>query len=118
MTAATSLVTRTRRRMTQESTPPRRVKPTGLLGKPDGSSIFGSTAQRYLKRIQYGNRAAVMDRATPVPTGDDDYLFEVIFDYGEHVGPADLSATEVAEPNAANQWRGHPKPLPPDPTGF
>ncbi len=52
--------------------------------RADGSRVFRATAQRYLKRIQYGNRAPVLDRNAPASTGDDDYLFEVVFDYGEH----------------------------------
>lgn len=72
--------------------------------QPDGSLAPRPMAQRYLKRIQYGNRTMVPSRATPVPTGDDDYLFEVVFDYGEHAGPADPSATEASEPTEANAW--------------
>ena len=36
---------------------------------------FHATAQRYLKRIEYGNRK---------PGDPSDWLFEVVFDYGEH----------------------------------
>ncbi|RKG71640.1 toxin [Corallococcus sp. CA054B] len=64
---------------------------TGLLSEAsrfeisaDGSRRFLATAQRYLKRIQYGNRAPVMDRNAPAPTRDEDWLFEVVLDYGEH----------------------------------
>jgi len=79
--------------------------------KPDGAPGFRATAQRYLKRIQYGNRAMVLDRTKPVPTGDDDYLFEVVFDYGEHVAPADALATEVAEPDATSSWSARQDPF-------
>lgn len=37
--------------------------------------VFRATAQRYLKRIEYGNR---------VPSRSTQWLFEVVFDYGEH----------------------------------
>jgi RHS repeat-associated protein len=50
----------------------------------DGSLTFRATAQRYLKRIQYGNRIPVPDRGDPAPSSDDAWLFEVVFDYGEH----------------------------------
>ncbi len=50
---------------------------------PDGTTRFVATAQRYPKRIQYGNRAPVA-RDQPAPSNDADWLFEVVFDYGEH----------------------------------
>ena len=40
-------------------------------------------ANRYLKRIRYGNRVAAA-RPTPDLAGTTDWLFEVVFDYGEH----------------------------------
>jgi RHS repeat-associated protein len=52
--------------------------------RADGSRGFLVAAQRYLKRIQYGNRAPVMDREAPVSANAGDWLFEVVFDYGEH----------------------------------
>lgn len=79
--------------------------------KPDGSPGFRATAQRYLKRIQYGNREMVLDRTKPLPTGDGDYLFEVVFDYGEHTAPASPLATEVSEPNATNPWPARQDPF-------
>jgi hypothetical protein len=58
----------------------------------DEASTFRATAQRYLKRIEYGNRSPVMSRDAPAPARDDaqgpasaaKWLFEVVFDYGEH----------------------------------
>jgi hypothetical protein len=49
--------------------------------------------QRYLKNIRYGNR-------TPRKTGEDlalrdDWLFEVVFDYGEH---------DEAAPTNTEEW--------------
>jgi hypothetical protein len=54
------------------------------------------TANRYLKRIQYGNR-------TPYVPGDNadlpnDWCFEVVFDYGEHDGSRPT-------PQEVNPWR-------------
>ena len=39
-------------------------------------------ANRYLKRIKYGNKTPRSEDETPDP--ESDYLFEVVFDYGEH----------------------------------
>jgi RHS repeat-associated protein len=86
--------------------------------QPDGSLVFHATAQRYLKRIQYGNRAMVLDRTRPVPTGNDDYLFEVVFDYGEHVAPADALATEAAEPDTTTSWSARQDPFSTCRSGF
>jgi hypothetical protein len=44
---------------------------------------FLATAQRYLKEIVYGNRAPI-GRDEPAPSDPDAWLFEVVFDYGEH----------------------------------
>ncbi len=46
--------------------------------------LTATPAQRYLKRIRYGNR-------TPRAAGEDlaqrtDWMFEVVFDYGDHAG--------------------------------
>lgn len=46
-------------------------------------SCFRATAQRYIKRIQYGNRAAI-ERTEPLSEDPGDWHFEVVFDYGEH----------------------------------
>jgi RHS repeat-associated protein len=49
----------------------------------NGIPLAPATAQRYLKRVVYGNR---------VPFVADGWLFEVLFDYGEH---ADLLAPQA-----------------------
>jgi RHS repeat-associated protein len=52
-------------------------------------STQSRSAQRYLKRIRYGNRTPYFpnhspgEPLTPLP-GDSDWMFEVVFDYGEH----------------------------------
>lgn len=46
-----------------------------FLTHPDGTIRFAATAQRYLKRIEYGNTK---------PGEDGNWLFEVVFDYGDH----------------------------------
>jgi RHS repeat-associated protein len=57
-----------------------------------------SFANRYVKRIHYGNRAPL---ATTDPTADDlgalTWLFEVVFDYGEH-------DANVPTPDVAQAW--------------
>ncbi|MBK7534286.1 MAG: VCBS repeat-containing protein [Myxococcales bacterium] len=77
---------------------PTRASETGRFAPgPGGAPRYLATAQRYPKRVQYGNRTPVLDREAAVPTGDDDYLFEVVLDYGEH----DLTAPTPAE---ARPW--------------
>lgn len=51
----------------------------------------GRTANRYLKRVRYGNRSPVLDDSGQRPflltdrqIESADWLFEVVFDYGEH----------------------------------
>jgi RHS repeat-associated protein len=66
--------------------------PFGLCERSrfDASRILQATSQRYLQRILYGNRV-------PFPTNlePDQFLFEVVFDYGEH----DENTPSYAEPN-------------------
>ena len=47
------------------------------------------SANRYLKRVQYGNRepyfpVMAADRPWPTPPEENSWLFELVFDYGEH----------------------------------
>ncbi|WP_431970062.1 SpvB/TcaC N-terminal domain-containing protein [Nocardia sp. bgisy134] len=48
------------------------------------------SAQRYLKRIRYGNRTSRLVRPEPAAT---DWLFEVVLDYGDH-DPAEPTSAE------------------------
>ena len=61
-------------------------------------------ANRYLKRIRYGNRVPVLDDAgrrprllTDVQIENAGWMFEVVFDYGEH-------DTDVPKPDDAGAW--------------
>jgi RHS repeat-associated protein len=56
----------------------------------DASRKLEATSQRYLKRILYGNRAP-----SPTNLAREQFLFEVVFDYGEH----DRENPSYAEPN-------------------
>ena len=63
------------------------------------------TANRYLKRIRYGNRTPLLDNAghrpLALPTVQRDnagWMFEVVFDYGEH-------AAADPKPNDTGEWR-------------
>lgn len=63
------------------------------------------TANRYLKRILYGNRMPLLDNAgrrpqalTPAQRDNAGWMFEVVFDYGEH-------AAADPKPNDAGEWR-------------
>jgi hypothetical protein len=56
------------------------------------------SANRYLKRIQYGNHEPYRpnleaEQSWPTLPGDDEWFFEVVFDYGEH----DLKAPQPAD---------------------
>jgi RHS repeat-associated protein len=50
------------------------------------------SAQRYLKRIRFGNRSPALDKTPP-----SDWMFEVVFDYGEH-------ADEHPWPEEEREW--------------
>lgn len=50
----------------------------------DARGGYRATAQRYPKRIWYGNRAPVLERTAPLPDDAGAYCFEVVFDHGEH----------------------------------
>jgi RHS repeat-associated protein len=57
---------------------------------------------KYLKRVRYGNTATYYPDPqkpfTPARPVNPGYLFEAVFDYGEHDGPAPT-------PNEVNTWR-------------
>lgn len=77
---------------TQVNEANRNVRP----GSPDVRS-----ANRYLKRIYYGNRAPYLPRLEPgspwpAMADDNQWLFEVVFDYAEH----DQDTPQPAETNA------------------
>ncbi len=62
------------------------------------------TVNRYLKRIRYGNRVPLPDaggQRTPfltlASTQNADWMFEVVFDYGEH-------HADVPRPHDAGEW--------------
>jgi RHS repeat-associated protein len=60
----------------------------------------GRSAQRYLKRVRYGNRVAYRPELSPngpLPVPDGDWLFEVVFDFGEH-------NREQPTPDAGSSW--------------
>jgi Salmonella virulence plasmid 65kDa B protein/Insecticide toxin TcdB middle/C-terminal region/Insecticide toxin TcdB middle/N-terminal region/FG-GAP-like repeat len=64
------------------------------------------TANRYLKRIKYGNRAPYYpndsaQQPAPLPT---DWAFEVVFDYGEH-------DTQTPRVDVDDLWKGRPDPF-------
>lgn len=80
------------------------------------------TANRYLKRIHYGNRTPLLDNAGHRPRFLDNahidtqiansgWMFEVVFDYGEHDGAA-------PKPNDAGAWAYRPDPFSSYRSGF
>jgi len=67
------------------------------------------TANRYLKRIKYGNRVPNRDATTwqttdPTSLPDDTWMFEVVFDYGEH-------DKETPTPAESQTWPARPDPF-------
>jgi RHS repeat-associated protein len=84
----------------------------------DSSSTFeqprsvggGVTAQRYLKRIQYGNTAPLQPDS-PIPV-DNRWLFEVVFDYGDH------DDTGLPTPAPERPWPARPDPFSAYGSGF
>lgn len=76
------------------------------------------TANRYLKRIYYGNRTSLLDNAGHRPSflsnaqiTNAAWMFEAVFDYGEH----DLDAPK---PNDAGAWNYRPDPFSSYRSGF
>ncbi len=75
-----------------------------------GRDDLRRTANRYLKRIRYGNRVSLLDGAgqrppllTAAQIENAGWMFEVVFDYGEH-------DAEAPAPDDASTWayRGDP----------
>jgi hypothetical protein len=69
------------------------------------------TAHRYLKRIHYGNRAPLLDDAghrphalTPAQRDNAGWMFEVVFDYGEH-------DSGDPKPNDSGDWHCRQDPF-------
>lgn len=76
------------------------------------------TANRYLKRIHYGNRASLLDNAgrrprllTQAQVDNADWMFEAVLDYGEHNAAAPKS-------NDAGTWAYRPDPFSSYRSGF
>ncbi len=65
------------------------------------------SANRYLKRVRYGNRTPYLPTLAeddPFPAPPSEWLFEVVFDYGEHDAAAPLSAESAP-------WPARPDPF-------
>jgi RHS repeat-associated protein len=70
-------------------------------------TLQSRSVQRYLKRIKYGNRAPLLDNNGHRPvflSENPEWLFEVVFDYGEH-------DEAVPTPTEARQWPVRPDPF-------
>jgi RHS repeat-associated protein len=75
-------------------------------------------ANRYPKRIRYGNVVSLLD---PDPPADwrDELLFDVVFDYGEgHVRPAGQPGRVQATSAAGGTWPARPDPFSSQRAGF
>jgi RHS repeat-associated protein len=73
-----------------------------FVRQADGTHQFVATAQRYLKCVQYGNRT---------PFSASGWLFEVVFDYGEHdtasPDPSDRAAGSRPWPVRLDPFSSH-----------
>ncbi len=77
------------------------------------------TANRYLKRIFYGNRVSLLDDAgnrprflTAEQIRDARWMFEVVFDYGEHYAENDQGQpTLVTIPDTDHPWATRQDPF-------
>jgi len=61
---------------------------------------LGRTANRYIKRIKYGNQVPyfpTLEPNLPINQPSEDWFFELVFDYGEH-------DAETPTPAEANVW--------------
>ncbi|MEW5744517.1 MAG: SpvB/TcaC N-terminal domain-containing protein [Nitrospirota bacterium] len=85
-------------------------------------------ANRYLKRIRYGNRAPYFPELTagaPLPAppaaadpdGSREWHFEVVFDYGEHHAAAPHSGDSAGQGNST-RWLARPDPFSTYRSGF
>ncbi|HEX8110939.1 MAG TPA: SpvB/TcaC N-terminal domain-containing protein, partial [Kofleriaceae bacterium] len=97
---------------------PARASESNRFETQGGTRVFHATAQRYLERIQYGNRQPVMDRESPAPDGSDDYLFEVVFDHGEYAGPAADRPELAPDPGVPGDWPTRQDPFSAFRSGF
>ena len=89
------------------------------------------TANRYLKRIHYGNRTPLLDggrrprfldrRQIDIQIANADWMFEVVFDYGDHdeavPKPTDDEARDAAGA-PEHPWRTRPDPFSTYRSGF
>jgi len=66
-------------------------------GKPHERNRTGAQAQRYLKRILYGNK-------TPFSTDLTDFVFEAVFDYGDHSQTAPTPTADQPWPERADSF--------------
>lgn len=85
-----------------------------LFRDASGEPVFDTTAQRYLKRILYGNRNP-LERDAPLPDDPSNWLFEVVLDYGEHAAPPRTDPPELGwhastapDPETVQAWPRRP----------
>jgi RHS repeat-associated protein len=78
----------------------------GVRAHERNRTALGRSANRYLKRIQYGNRTSYYpDTGAPAPAPEpSDWCFELVFDYGDH----DQAMPLPDEPQKTWLCRGDP----------
>ena len=60
------------------------------------------SAQRYLKRIKYGNKTPRKLNEDLSQHDDKDWMFEVVFDYGEHYTESSQTGDDQSQPTAVH----------------
>ncbi|RYZ01717.1 MAG: toxin, partial [Myxococcales bacterium] len=85
---------------------PARLSERSRFDYSAATPVFTQTAQKYLKRVFYGNAA---------PEVAADFLFELVFDYGEHSPP---TPTSVPSPQGSLDWSVREDPFSSYRTGF
>jgi RHS repeat-associated protein len=73
---------------------------SGVENKANEKNRKNNCAQIYLKKILYGNRQPFSAAAGDEIPAEDDFLFKVIFDYGEHDDAENVPKDVDAEKNA------------------
>ncbi|MBZ5505155.1 MAG: toxin [Acidobacteriia bacterium] len=92
--------------------------------RSDSSDSYKSDrrANKYLKRIRYGNRTPYLPKLTendpwPTPPKNDGWFFEVVFDYGEHDTATPQPSDDFENSNSA-AWLVRPDPFSSYRSGF
>lgn len=73
---------------------PTRLSERSRFDTSSGAPVFLAVAQKYLKRVRYANKA---------PNDDSEFLFEMVFDYGDH-SAFPVAASDVPPLSPDQEW--------------